>query len=464
MRLVRSGLESILVDMRTYSRSQEILERNRRYIPGGMFSLNREADPRLVFVKGEGALLWDAEGQSYIDYHGAFAPFVLGHNHPAVNAAVERVLHDGSSLFGVNTTTLEGELAELICESVPFADLAAVLNTGSEATCEAIRAARAFTARDHIIVMQGGYNGWHNDVAYNVMTPLTLVGPRVTPGEYPAIPLSAGIPEAHRALVHVVNFNDLESVEYVCRRYPIAAVITEPVLQNIGVVKPCGGYLEGLRRLADEHGFVLIFDEVKTGFRHGLGGYAGLCGVRPDLAVYGKAIANGYPIAAVAGRRELMELFSHPDARRRVLLAGTYNGHPVSVAAAIATLKTLRADGGEVYRKLERLGARLEAGFAEIEEACGAALTLVRQGSAFCLYFMDHSPADWHDIAAQHDFEADLRMRRLLIERGVFVFPVATKQCSLSAAHTEEMVDETLRALGHALAEAVPVPAGVEGD
>jgi glutamate-1-semialdehyde 2,1-aminomutase len=450
--------------MRTYPRSQEILERNRRSIPGGMFSLNREADPQVVFVKAEGALLWDAEGRSYIDYHGAFAPFVLGHNHPAVNAAVERVLHNGSSLFGVNTTTLEGELAELICESVPFADLAAVLNTGSEATGQAIRAARAFTKRDHIIVMQGGYNGWHNDVAYNVMTPLTLVGSRVSPGEYPAIPLSAGIPEAHRALVHVVNFNDLESVEYVCRRYPIAAVITEPVLQNIGVVKPCRGYLEGLRRLADEDGFVLIFDEVKTGFRHGLGGYAGLCGVRPDLAVYGKAIANGYPIAAVAGRRELMDLFSHPDARRRVLLAGTYNGHPVSVAAAIATLKTLRAGGGEVYRTLERLGARLEAGFAEIREASGAPLTLVRQGSAFCVYFMDRAPADWHDIAAHHDFDADLRMRRSLIERGVFVFPTATKQCSLSAAHTEDMVDNTLRSLGQALAEAVPVRDSVAGD
>jgi glutamate-1-semialdehyde 2,1-aminomutase len=147
-----------------------------------------------------------------------------------------------------------------------------------------------------------------------------------------------------------------------------------------------------------------------------------------------------------------------------VLLAGTYNGHPVSVAAAIATLKTLRADGGEVYRKLEQLGTRLEAGFAEIQEACGAALTLVRQGSAFCLYFMNHAPADWHDIAARHDFEADSRMRRSLIERGVFVFPMATKQCSLSAAHTEEMVDETLRALGHALTEAVPAPDCVAGD
>jgi glutamate-1-semialdehyde 2,1-aminomutase len=239
-------------DMRTYPRSSQILERNRRHIPGGMFSLNRETDPGLVFVKGDGALLWDADGNRYIDYHAAFAPFVLGHNHPQVNAAVENVLHDGSSLFGVNTTALEGELAELICESAPFADMVGVLNTGSEATYQAIRAARAYTSRDHIIVMQGGYNGWHNDVACNLMTPLDEIGPRRSPGEYPVVPIGAGIPAAHRELIHPINFNDLDSVEWVARQYPIAALITEPVLQNIGIVKPQAGYLEGPRHLADQ--------------------------------------------------------------------------------------------------------------------------------------------------------------------------------------------------------------------
>jgi glutamate-1-semialdehyde 2,1-aminomutase len=449
--------------MRTYPRAKEILERNRRSIPGGMFSLNRETDPGLVFVKGEGALLWDADGNRYIDYHGAFAPYLLGHNHPQVNAAVERVLRDGSSLFGVNTTSLEGELAELICESVPFAELACVVNTGSEATYQAIRLARAATSRDHIIVMQGGYNGWHNDVACNLMTPLEEIGPRRSPGEYPMVPMGAGIPEAHRALVHVVNFNDLDSVEYVCHRYPIAALITEPILQNIGIVKPKPGYLEGLRQLADQFGFVLIFDEVKTGFRHALGGYAAIAEVSPDLGVYGKAIANGYPIAAIAGRRRIMELFSHPDPRRRVVLAGTYNGHPVPVAAAIATIRALRAGNGEIYCRLERLGRQFENGFAAIAKDCGIPFTLVRQGSAFCIYFMDHAPVDWHDIAANHDFEADLCMRRAMIEQGIFLFPIPTKQCSLSAAHTEEMVLETLRALSLVIARASMdtwVPAG----
>jgi glutamate-1-semialdehyde 2,1-aminomutase len=207
--------------------------------------------------------------------------------------------------------------------------------------------------------------------------------------------------------------------------------------------------------LADQYGFVLIFDEVKTGFRHALGGYAALSGVSPDLAVYGKAIANGYPIAAVAGRRQIMDLFSHPNPRRRVMLAGTYNGHPVPVAAAIATLNALHANGGEVYCRLERLGQKFKSGFAAIQRECGLPLTLVRQGSAFCIYFMDHAPVDWHDIAAHHDFEADLSMRRSLIERGIFLFPIATKQCSLSAAHTEEMVDETLHALSRTIVQHV---------
>ena len=163
--------------MRTYPQSNRILERNCRSIPGGMFSLNRETDPGIVFTKADGALLWDADDNRYIDYHAAFAPFLLGHNHPEVNAAVERVLRDGTSLFGVNTTAMEGELADLICQSVPFADQVGVLNTGSEATYQAIRAARAYTSRDHIIVMQGGYNGWHNDVACNLMTPIAEIGP-----------------------------------------------------------------------------------------------------------------------------------------------------------------------------------------------------------------------------------------------------------------------------------------------
>jgi glutamate-1-semialdehyde 2,1-aminomutase len=437
--------------MLRFSASQAVLEHNSQYIPGGMFSLNRATDPVIVFEKADGAYLWDADGNRFIDYHAAFGPYLLGHNSQIVNEAVERSLHDGSSLFGANTTRLEGRLAELICRAVPFADSVQILNTGSEATYQAIRLARAFTSRDHILVMQGGYNGWHNDVACNVMTPLTEVGPRVSPGEYPVIPLSAGVPDAHRSLIHVVNFNDIDSVEYVCRRYPIAAILTEPILQNIGIVKPQAGYLEDLRRLADQFGCVLIFDEVKTGFRHALGGYASIAGVFPDLAVYGKAIANGYPLAAIGGKAELMNLFSHPDPKQRVMLAGTYNGHPVPVSAAIATIEYLLGHEREVYGHLAHLGDLMEKGVDAIRTEAKIPLTLARQGSAFCIYFMGHAPVDWHDIARYHDFSADLGMRRAVIGRGIFPFPLATKQWSISTAHTDDMVHETIEAIGAAI-------------
>jgi glutamate-1-semialdehyde 2,1-aminomutase len=428
----------------SFPKSAEILRHNKKYIPGGVVSTNRAVVPEIVFARAEGAYMWDVEGNRYIDYHAGFSPHFLGHNDSYVTEQVRKVLSSQVSLFGVGTTEGEGQLAELICMHIPWVQSVQFVNSGSEATSQAIRVARAATERNHIIVMQGGYNGWHNDVACNLMTPLDEVGTRLSPGEYPFIPISAGIPNEHRALVHCVNFNDLDSVRYVCSRYAVAALITEPVLQNIGVVPPQPGYLEGLRALADEYGFVLIFDEVKTGFRHAFGGFAQVSGVTPDIVVYGKAIANGYPLAAIGGRAELMEYFVHPEPNKRVLLAGTYNAHPVSIAAGIATLERLLMNGCEVYKIVERLGSMLELGIREIVNGLTCPATLVRQGSAFCLYFMDHVPRDWHDLAVSHCFELDLKMRRKLIGEGIFFFPLATKQCSLSASHTENDVETTL--------------------
>jgi len=437
--------------MASYPKSQEILRQNRNFIPGGVVSVNRATMPEIVFVKASGAYMWDAEGNRYVDYHAAFAPHFLGHNDPCVTEAVIRVLRDGDSLYGSGTTLLEGRLAEMICRHVPWAESVQFLNTGSEATYQAIRLARAVTGRDHIIVMQGGYNGWHNDVACNLMTPLRELGDRVSPGEYPYRPISSGIPSDHQRLVHIVNFNDLASVEYVCEKYSIAALITEPILQNIGIIKPEPGYLQGLRQLADRNGFVLIFDEVKTGFRHAIGGYAAISGVMPDLVVYGKAVANGYPIAVLGGRKELMDWFVHPELSKRVLLAGTYNAHPVPTAAAIATLERLIAGDGEVYRHVEKLGEKMQRGLEAIIGKAGLQAVVARQGSAFCVYFLSHCPRDWHDLASHHDFSRDERMRRALIERGVYFFPLATKQCSISFAHSEEDIEVTLEQVARVL-------------
>ena len=216
--------------MSSHGRSLSILDKNRRFIPGGASSFNRLTDPPIAFVRGEGARLWDADGNEYIDYHGAFAPQFLGYRHPRVVEAVKQALDSGLDLFGAGPDEQEGRLAELICEHVRWAESVAFFNSGSEATAQAIRLARVATGRDHIIVMQGGYNGWHNDVACNVTTALETLGPRACPGEYPFHPASAGIPGAHQALVHPVNFNDIRSIRWVCERYPVAAVLTEPVL------------------------------------------------------------------------------------------------------------------------------------------------------------------------------------------------------------------------------------------
>jgi glutamate-1-semialdehyde 2,1-aminomutase len=429
-------------------------ELSRRYLAGGIASINRLADPDIVFNRARGAYLWDTEGKRYIDYHAAFGPYVLGHNDSYVSESVRRIIDEGHSLYGSGTTELEGRLAELICSCASFLESVALLNTGSEATYQAIRLARAWTERDHVIVMQGGYNGWHNDVACNLMTPLADLGPRQTGGEFPFLPISAGIPHSHKSLVHPVSYNDLKAVCNVIEKHPVAAIILEPILQNIGVIKPQEGYLAGLRQLADEKGIILIFDEVKTGFRHALGGYAALSRVTPDLAVYGKAIANGYPVAAIGGRKDILDLFASPDPKKRVLLAGTYNAHPVMVAAAIATIEKLKSDDGAIYREFERKGAWLQEELEETGRVKGLPMVISRQGSALCPYFMDHLPVDWHDLAENHNFTLDVALRKDAIHRGVYTFPIAVKQWSISAAHTDQDLEETVIQLKKSFASA----------
>lgn len=437
-----------------YTQSRMLTALSAENIAGGVVSLNRKTDPPIVFVRGAGSKIYDADGHEYIDYHAAFAPHILGHHHPAVNEAVVQALQNGWSLTGSGTTTWEMRFAKLMRAAVPALERIQITNTGSEATAHAIRLSRAWTGRDDIIVTLGGYNGWHNDVARAVMPALETIGPRVSPGEYVFASMSAGIPDAVKARVHVVNFNDAASVEYVMRRYPTACVITEPALQNIGVVPPQPGYLQALRELCDRHGALLVFDEVKTGFRAALGGYQAIANVTPDLSTFGKAVANGYPLGVIGGRKDVMDLFDDPDPARRVLIAGTYNGHPLTVAAAMATLEILMRDDGAVFRQLEARGARLAAGLADIFGECGVAARVSRIGSAFCVYFSDHVPVDWHDLMASHDFAFDQRYRRALIERGIYHFPLPCKQGSISAAHSDEDIARTLevtRAVLHEL-------------
>jgi glutamate-1-semialdehyde 2,1-aminomutase len=391
-----------------------------------------------------GSRIWDIDGNEYIDYQAGFSAAFLGHNDADVNQAVMYAITSQSVLMGAGPTDLEGQFAELFCSSVPTVDKIEITTTGSEATYHAIRIARAATGNDHIIKIQGGYNGWHNDVAGNVITDISDIGSRVSPGEYPFDAISAGIPENNKSLVHIINFNDLDSVTHIVKNYPVACIIIEPILQNIGVVKPQKGYLEGLRILADEHGFLLIFDEVKTGFRHALGGYQSICGVKPDLTSFGKAVANGYPMGVIGGKKEYMDYFNHREKSKRVLIAGTFNAHPVITAAAIATLQKLSSPGFKVYQHVDQLGQLLERGLSDILVQYDRPFHIARQSSAFCVYFMEKAPVDYHDIAMHHDFKFDKAYRLALIENGIFNFPLPIKQGSISFAHSVQDIEETI--------------------
>jgi len=433
-----------MIKMNNYRKSSLLLKRNEQWIPGGVVSLNRKAEPNIAFASGKGSRIWDIDGNEFIDYQAGFSASFLGHNDPDVNQAVIDAIKSQTILMGAGPTELEGYFAELFCTCVPTVDKIEITTTGSESTYHAIRIARAATGNDHVIIMQGGYNGWHNDVAANVMSTIAEVGNRVSPGEYPFDAISAGIPENHKSLIHIINYNDLDSVLYVLKRYPISCIILEPILQNIGIVKPREGYLQGLRKLADEHGFLLIFDEVKTGFRHAPGGYQSICGVTPDLSTFGKAVANGYPMGVIGGKNKYMDYFNHPEKSKRVLIAGTFNAHPLTNAAAIATLKKLTSASYNVYQHVEYLGQVLEAGLNEIFRQYDRPYHIARQGSAFCVYFMDHAPVDFHDIAIHHDFSFDKKYRLALIEKGIFNFPLPIKQGSISFAHTIDDIEETL--------------------
>ncbi len=422
----------------------EIFEKNKRSIAGGVVSINRATNPVKVFKKAKGAYLWDVNGEQYIDYHAAFSPYLLGHNFTPVEDAVIAAIREGQSLMGAGTTVWEGELGELVKACVPNIEKLQITNTGSEATYFALRLARAHTRRDKVIVMQGGYNGWHNDVCFNLMDSLDTMTGYQEGEEHQLRPFSAGIPVVHKTLVHVVEYNDIVAAKKLLATETIAAIILEPILQNIGIVKPQDNFLQKLRVACDETGTVLIFDEVKTGFRHALGGYQSLVGVKPDLSTFGKACANGYPLGIIGGKDELMSYFYNPDPRKRVLIAGTYNGHPVPVAAAIATLKFLMSNEKEVYEKLETLGALMQSKLEGLFASTKFVTKTARQGSAFATYFMDHLPKNWLDIANNHNFEVDAKYRQELIAEKIFQFPTPTKQGSISFAHTEGDISETI--------------------
>jgi glutamate-1-semialdehyde 2,1-aminomutase len=424
--------------------SAALLDAASEVIPGGVNTCRRRSEPRLCFQRGEGAYLWDLEGRRYVDYHAAYGAIFLGHSHPAVNERVARAVRD-TVLFGVGVTAAEVALARKIVEHVPSAEQVVVCNSGSEATYHALRLARGVTRREKIVKFQGCYNGFHDYVLRNVLSEPELVGRRD--------PQSKGMLEAAVDATLVCRFNDLDDVEATLRAHPdaIAAVIVEPVAHNSPGLVPRPGFLEGLRDLCDREGIVLVFDEVITGFRHGLGGFQGICGVTPDLTTLGKAIANGYPLAAVAGRRDLMERFTTNPAGD-VHFGGTYNGNAVAVEAGLATIELL--EDGAVHERVFALGERMRAGLARIAADAGVPAVVGGFGSLFVLCFMD-GPLETYEDVLRNDRELFMRYRRELVARGVFEMPESLGRSHISAAHTDDDIDRSLEAARDALRAAL---------
>ncbi len=429
--------------MRGREASQRLLERARRSLAGGVSSNVRATvvPPPLFFTRGQGAWIYDADGNSFVDYVLGQGPLILGHAPAPVLEAVQEALGKGQLYAGQHE--LEIVLSEELQRLIPCAELVRYSNSGSEAVQAALRLARAYTGREKFIKFEGHYHGWFDNVLVSVHPPLEAMGPYEAPHPVPG---SAG--QARSALedVMVLPWNDLAVLEGVleARGEEVAAVIMEPIMCNTGCILPEEGYLEGVQRACRRHGVVLIFDEIITGFRLGLGGAQALFGVVPDLAVFGKAMGGGFPISCLAGKRELMAWI----ADGRVNHSGTFNSNVVSVVAALATLSVLKGEG--VYQRLTSLGVRLRDGLARVLEEAGVAARVEGPGPMFHLAFTDGGPVRDYRTYLQHvDEEKGHRFADLLLEQGVRCIPRGLWY--LSTAHTEEEVEFTLEAARLAL-------------
>ena len=419
----------------THARSEELFGEALRYIPGGVNSPVRAfravGGSPFFARRAEGARVEDVDGNSYLDYVCTWGPSILGHAHPAVIAAVRETAAHGTS-FGI-PNPLEVDLARLICQWVPSVEKVRMTNSGTEATMSAVRLARGFTGRDKIVKFDGCYHG-HADSLLVKAGSGALTGGR---------PDSAGVPAAVAALTLCLPFNDEAALREAFRLNPgeIAAVIVEPIPANAGLIPPRPGYLEAMRELCTQHGALLIFDEVMTGFRLGRGGAQELLGVRPDLSCFGKVIGGGLPVGAFGGRADIMDLLA-PDGP--VYQAGTLSGNPLAMAAGLAQLRVLESE--DVYARLETRGRQLESGVRAALQESDRPFTFYRYGSMFCLFLTERPVANLDD-ARTADLPRFARLFHRLLDQGIYIAPSQFETGFLSAAHTEQDVEETARAL-----------------
>ena len=414
------------------SRNEELFARAQRTIPGGVNSPVRAfrsvgGTPRFL-KKAQGARVWDADGKEYLDYVGSWGPAILGHADPAVVEAVRAAALDGLS-FGAPTER-EIDMAERLCELLPSMEMVRLVSSGTEATMSAIRLARGFTGRDAIVKFEGCYHGHADSLLVKAGSGLLTFGN----------PSSAGVPEDFAKHTIVLDYNNPAQLEetFKAKGDAIACVIIEPIAGNMNLVKPSAEFMHLLRRLCTEHGAVLIYDEVMTGFRVGPRGVQGLFGITPDLTTLGKVIGGGMPVGAFGGRRDIMEKIAPLGA---VYQAGTLSGSPVAVAAGLASLNQIARPG--FYDGLTARTLRLVQGLAAAAAQHGVRFTADAVGGMFGLYFAPVVPTSYADVMAS-DRETFNRFFHAMLDAGHYFAPSAFEAGFVSAAHTDADIDSTI--------------------
>ncbi len=422
-------------------KSKELFKRALKLMPGGVNSpvrAFRAVGGEPVFMAmGQGARLIDADGNAYLDYVMSWGPLILGHANPEVVEAIRAAAETGTS-FGASTEA-EVLLAEAIQSAFPSIERIRLVNSGTEATMSALRVARAATGREKILKFDGCYHGHADTMLVKAGSGVATLG----------LPDSAGVPKSLAELTVTLPYNNLELLEEGFRSHSkeFAAAIIEPIAANMGVVPPRKGFLERLRELTREHGTLLIFDEVITGFRVAYGGAQGLFGITPDMTILGKIIGGGLPVGAYGGRADLMNQVA-PEGP--VYQAGTLSGNPLAVAAGLKTLEILRRP--KTYERLEELGRRLEEGVREAASAAAVPFTLNRVGSLLTVFLSKNAVSDYSS-AKQSDTARFAKFFRAMLERGVYFAPSQFEAVFLSTAHTRQHIEQTIAACREAFRE-----------
>ena len=416
------------------TKSDEIFAAAQKLMPGGVSSPVRAfksvGGQPIVFDRVKGAYAWDVDGNQYIDYIGTWGPAICGHAHPDVIRAIQAAAEKGTS-FGA-PSYLENVLAEMVIDAVPSIEMVRFVNSGTEACMSVLRLMRAFTGREKIIKFEGCYHGHADMFLVKAGSGVATLG----------LPDSPGVPKSTTANTLNAPYNDLESVKKLLEENPgeVAGVMLEPIVGNAGFIPPDPGFLAGLRELTTEHGALLVFDEVMTGFRIAYGGVQEKYGITPDLTTLGKVIGGGLPVGAYGGRREIMEMVAPAGAMYQ---AGTLSGNPLAMTAGIKTLELLRQPG--TYEYLDRITVRLITGLLNVAKETGHPA----QGgsiSGMFGFFFNENPVHNYDDAKKSDLAKFSKFHRGMLEQGVYLAPSQFEAGFMSLAHTDEDIDRTIAA------------------